>query len=52
MNSANGKWKRFSKEELAALTRPAMAEVAAQRRELLRRATTGLRVNVRLTRDM
>jgi hypothetical protein len=52
VKSGNGKLRRFSEGELAAMTRPAKAKTAAERRELVRRATTGLRVGVRVTRDM
>jgi hypothetical protein len=52
MKSGNGRLKRFSEDELAAMTRPAKAKTAAERRELVRRATTGLRVGARVTRDM
>ena len=51
VKSGNGQLKRFSDDELAAMTRPAKAKTAAERRELVRRATTGLRVRVRVTRE-
>ena len=52
VKNGNGRLKRFSEEELAAMTRPAKAKTTAERRELVRRATSGLRVKVRVTRDM
>ncbi len=52
VKNGDSRLKRFSEDELAAMTRPAKAKTAAERRELVRRATTGLRVKVRVTRDM
>jgi hypothetical protein len=50
--SSNGKIKKLSPEELAELFVPAAYETVEERRAALKRATTGLRVNVRVTRDM
>ncbi len=48
----NGKIKRLSPEELAELLVPATAKTPEDKRAALKRATTGLRVKVRVTRDM
>ncbi len=52
MALANGKIKRLSREEIAALTRPAQAITAAQKRAALDRATRGLRVGVQVTESL
>jgi hypothetical protein len=44
--------KRFIAEEMTAMTREAKAQTPEERRDLARSATTGLRVRVRVTRDM
>jgi hypothetical protein len=48
----NGNIERLSPEELAELLVPATAKTPEEKRAALKRATTGLRVNVRVTRDM
>jgi hypothetical protein len=48
----NGKIKRLSAEELAELMVPATAKTPEEKEAALRRATTGLRAKVRVTRDM
>jgi hypothetical protein len=48
----NGKIERLSAEELAELLVPATAKTPEEKRAALKRATTGLRVKVRVTRDM
>ncbi len=48
----NGKIERLSPEELAELMIPATAKTPEEKRAALKRATTGLRVKVRVTRDM
>jgi hypothetical protein len=50
----NGKTeiKRLSAKELAEITHPPKYETVEERRAALKRATTGLRVKVRVTRDM
>jgi hypothetical protein len=40
---------RLSREEMAALTRPAEAKSPKEKRETVERATRGLRVDVRVT---
>ena len=50
--NSNGKIKRLSPERLAELFVPAAYKTVEERRAALKRATTGLRVNVRVTRDM
>lgn len=49
MATANGKLKRLTDAELAAITRPAKITDPAERRAAVKRATTGLRVSVRVT---
>jgi hypothetical protein len=49
---ANGKPERLSPERLAELMRPATAETLEEKRAAIKRATEGLRVKVRVTRDM
>jgi hypothetical protein len=48
----NGKIKRLSAEELAELMVPATAKTPEEKEAALKRATTGLRAKVRVTRDM
>jgi hypothetical protein len=48
----NGHLKRLSPKELAEITHPPKYETVEERRAALKRATSGLRVNVRVTRDM
>ncbi len=48
----NGKIDRLSPEELAEITHPPKYKTVEERRAALKRATTGLRVKVRVTRDM
>ncbi len=48
----NGKIKLLSPEELAELMVPATAKTPAEKEAAFKRATTGLRANVRVTRDM
>jgi hypothetical protein len=48
----NGKIDRLSAKELAEITHPPKYETVEERRAALKRATTGLRVKVRVTRDM
>ncbi|HYB23949.1 MAG TPA: hypothetical protein VED41_09150 [Solirubrobacteraceae bacterium] len=48
----NGKIKRLSTEELAELMVPATARTPEEKDAALKRATTGLRAKVRVTRDM
>jgi hypothetical protein len=50
--SGNGKIEKLSPERLAELTHPPAYETVEERRAALKRATTGLRANVRVTRDM
>lgn len=52
MAQTNGKIKRLSREEIAALTRPAAATTPAQKRAALDRATRGLRVGVKVTESL
>jgi hypothetical protein len=52
MAKANGKVRRLSDAELAAMTRPARITDPAERRSAVRRATSGLRVGVRVTRSL
>jgi hypothetical protein len=49
MAKANGKLVRLTDAELAAITRPAKITDPAKRRAAIKRATTGLRVGVRVT---
>jgi len=48
----NGKIDRLSPERLAELFVPAVCKTPEEKRAALKRATEGLRVNVRVTRDM
>jgi hypothetical protein len=48
----NGKIERLTAEEVAALTTPAQATTPEERREAMRRATEGLRAEVRVTTSM
>ncbi len=48
----NGKIQRLSPERLAELRVPATAKTPEEKQAALKRATEGLRVNVRVTRDM
>lgn len=50
--NANGKLERLSSEELAELFVPAKAKTPEEKQAALKHATTGLRANVRVTRDM
>ena len=50
-NETNGKLTRLTPEELAALTRPAKIADPEERLAAVRRATTGLRVGVEVTRS-
>jgi hypothetical protein len=52
MEKMNGKLKRFGEDELAALTRPAKITDPEKRRAAVKRATSGLRVGVRITRSL
>jgi hypothetical protein len=52
MEKTNGKLTRLSDEELAALTRPAKITDPVERRAAVKRATSGLRVGVRVTRSL
>jgi len=58
MSQTNGKidpnWKieRLTAQEVAALTTPAQAKTPEERREAMRRATDGLRAEVRVTTSM
>lgn len=49
---ANGKIKKLSPERLAELLVPATAKTPEEKEAALKRATEGLRVKVRVTRDM
>ena len=48
----NGKIKKLSPERLAELLVPATAKTPEEKEAAFKRATEGLRVNVRVTRDM
>jgi hypothetical protein len=48
----NGRPAPLSPERLAELTHPPKYKTVEERRAALKRATTGLRANVRVTRDM
>jgi hypothetical protein len=48
----NGKIKRLSAEELAELLVLPTCKTPEEKRAAIKRATTGLRANVRVTRDM
>jgi hypothetical protein len=50
--SSNGKIDRLSAKELAEMTTPPKYATIEERRAALKRATTGLRAKVRVTRDM
>jgi hypothetical protein len=52
MEKMNGKLMRLSEDELAALTRPAKITDREERRAAVKRATSGLRVGVRITRSL
>jgi hypothetical protein len=52
MEKMNGKLTRLSEEELVALTRPAKITDPEERRAAVKRATSGLRVGVRITRSL
>ena len=52
MKKPIGNLTRFSDEELAALTRPARIKDPDERRAAVKRATSGLRVGVRVTRSL
>ena len=49
MSEANGKLARLSRDEVAQLTRAPRARSPEERRAAVRRATRGLRVDVRVT---
>jgi hypothetical protein len=49
---SNGKIKKLSPERLAELLVPATAKTPEEKEAALKRATTGLRAKVRVTRDM
>lgn len=51
-NQTNGHIERLSPERLAELRRPAKHETLEEKRAAVKRATEGLRFNVRVTRDM
>jgi hypothetical protein len=48
----NGKIQRLSPERLAQLRVPATAKTPEEKEAAFKRATTGLRANIRVTRDM
>jgi hypothetical protein len=48
----NGKIERLTADEVAALTTPAQATTSEERRAAMRRATEGLRAEVRVTTSM
>jgi hypothetical protein len=48
----NGKIERLTAQEVAALTTPAAVKTPEERREAMRRATEGLRAEVRVTTSM
>ncbi len=48
----NGMLERLSPERLAELVRPATVETHEEKRAAIKRATKGLRIKVRVTRDM
>lgn len=52
MEKMNGKLTHLSEAELAALTRPAKITDPEERRAAVKRATSGLRVGVRVTRSL
>jgi hypothetical protein len=47
-----GTLERLSPERLAELVRPATVETLEEKRAAIKRATEGLRIKVRVTRDM
>jgi hypothetical protein len=49
---SNGKIEKLSPEELAEFLVPATAKTPEEKEAAFKRATTGLRANVRVTRDM
>jgi hypothetical protein len=52
VSEQNGKIKRLTAAEVAALKTPAEVKTPEERREAMRRATTGLRAKVRVTTSM
>lgn len=52
MAKTDGKVKRLTDAELAAMTRPAKISDPAERRAAVKRATSGLRVAARVTRSL
>lgn len=52
MDRAGGQIKRFTRKELEAMTRPARPMTLAQKRALVERATSGLRVGVQVTESL
>jgi len=52
VSQANGKIERLTTEEVAALTTPAQEKTSEEKREAMRRATEGLRAEVRVTTSM
>jgi hypothetical protein len=52
MAEANGKVQRLTEAELASMRRPAKISDPAERRAAVKRATSGLRVGVRVTRSL
>jgi hypothetical protein len=52
VSQSNGKIKRLTPKEVAALTTPAKPKTREERHEAVRRATEGLRAEVRVTRSM
>lgn len=52
MQQTNGRPKPLSPEELAELMVPATAKTPEEKEAAFKRATTGMRANVRVTRDM
>lgn len=52
MGQTNGKIKRLSRKEIAAMTQPAKAITPEQKRAAIDRATRGLRVGVQVTRAL
>jgi hypothetical protein len=52
MEKMNGKLTRLGEDQLAALTRPAKITDPEERRAAVKRATSGLRVGVRITRSL
>jgi hypothetical protein len=52
MAKADGKVRRLTDAELAAMTRPAKIIDPAEQRAAVKRATSGLRVGARVTRSL